>query len=797
MESKFIHTIFRLTFLISILFSSNQSNAQTTLISTSSNWKYSDSGSNLGTSWKSTTFADAEWKSGNSELGYGDSPTTAILSGKIGYYFRKTISISSVTAFSNFTMKIRRDDGIVVYVNNVEVYRNNMPTGTILYNTPASSTCSDDGSTIFNVILPISLFSIGNNVIATEVHNRSTASGDITFELQLIGNPAPISTCGIPDANLFGTRNITSSSIETFWTAVTGATSYNIAYRVRNSGLAYSSAFNTSSTYYVLTGLLPSTNYEFIAQAVCSGGATSAFSSSGWFTTLSGPSSTTTLVRGPYLTLATSSATTIQWRTSTATSNEVKYGISTTMLNNSASNSTISTEHVITISGLIANTKYYYSIGQIGSVLQGNANNFFYTAPTNGSSQAVKFWVTGDFGMGSANQISVRNSFAANTSGQVVNGWLWLGDNAYTTGTDAEYQSKVFAVYPDQFKNIPVFPAPGNHDYASSGYQSSAALGTNFPYFNIFTLPQSSGTEKYYSTNYGNVHFISLDSYGSYNNSSSAMYNWLRDDLAANILQWTVVYFHHPPYSKGSHDSDVSSELVSMRQNIIPLLELNGVDLVMSGHSHSYERSYFIKNHTGVENTFISSLYPTGNEIQSGGGPYSKSTRKGNGTVYVVCGTGGQAGNSTSSGYPHNAMFKSILSVSGSLVLDVNGNTLSCKFLSASGSIDDQFTISKPSTARFSDEDDSENISVDKNEMNIYPNPTSGDIHISFDDKTDMELKVSILSSTGKILFRKMYSKVDEENILIEKNEMNLMPGIYFVNVAGDRFNNSRKLVIN
>lgn len=88
------------------------------------------------------------------------------------------------------------------------------------------------------------------------------------------------------------------------------------------------------------------------------------------------------------------------------------------------------------------------------------------------------------------------------------------------------------------------------------------------------------------------------------------MYNWLRDDLTANTLQWVVVYFHHPPYSKGSHNSDASTELIDMRQNIIPLLEQHGVDLVMSGHSHSYERSFFIKNHLGLENTFNSALYP-------------------------------------------------------------------------------------------------------------------------------------------------------------------------------------------
>ena len=796
MKNYFLHITIGFTLLISLTFLSAKSLAQTTIFGVTSSWKYLDDGSNQGTNWRNSTFSDATWKTGNSELGCGDSPVTIMAAYKIGYYFRKTISISNPTQFSNFTMKVRRDDGIVVYVNNVEVYRNNMPSGTIAYNTKASSTCSDDGSTIFTATLANSLFTNGNNLIAVEVHNRSTSSSDITFEMQLIGNPAQTTSCETPNVNLFGTRNATSSSMEVFWSPILGASSYNVAYRVRNSGLAYSTAANTNSTYFVLTGLLPVTNYEFIVQSVCASGSTSIFSPSGWFTTQSGTSPSTSLIRGPYLPVATSSGVTIQWRTSTATNNEVKYGVSTTLLNNTATNSTFGTEHTVVLGGLVANTKYYYSIGPIGSILQGDANNYFYTAPANGSSQAVKFWVTGDFGMGSANQAAVRNSFAAYTAGQAVNGWLWLGDNAYNTGTDAEYQNNVFSIYPEQFKNIPVFPALGNHDYGSTGYQSSAALGTNFPYFSIFSLPQSSGTEKYYSTNYGNVHFIALDSYGSYNNSSSAMYNWLRDDLTANTLQWVVVYFHHPPYSKGSHNSDASTELIDMRQNIIPLLEQHGVDLVMSGHSHSYERSFFIKNHLGLENTFNSALYPSGNIIQSGGGPFTKSSRKGNGTIYVVAGTAGQAGSSTASGYPHNAMFKSILSKSGSLILEVSGNNLTCKFLTTTGSIDDQFTIQKPNTARFEDNENPKLISYITKSMVIFPNPSNGDVNVSLDNEAEMKVNISIFNSAGVSQFNKTITKLKDENIFIEKNELNLNPGIYFVNVSGDGFNRSEKLVV-
>lgn len=870
------------------------SKAQTVMIAASSSWKYLDNGSNQGTSWRTGTFNDATWLSGTAELGFGDSPITNIAKSKIGYYFRKLVSISDPAQFTNFTLKVRRDDGIVVYVNNVEVYRNNMPSGTINYNTAASSTCSDDGNTVLVSTLTSSRFVSGNNLVAVEVHNRTASSSDLTFELQLIGNGSVVTTCALPDVNYFGSRNVTGANAEVYWNAVAGVSSYNVQYRIRNSGAAYSASLNTAQASLVLTNLLPSTNYEFIVQSVCSGGNVSAFSQSGWFTTgiatttcttpdvnwfgtrnitgnsaevfwasgtgvasynvayrvrnsgaaystalntigtsrvltnltastnyefivqalcsnggssaysasgwftttSSGGGSTTTLVRGPYLTVATSNSITIQWRSGTATNNEVKYGTTTALSNGTATNAMVSTEHSVVLTGLEANTKYYYSIGQVGSVLQGDANNFFFTAPAVGSSVPVKFWVTGDFGNGSAGQTAVRNSFSTYTAGQTVNGWLWLGDNAYSNGTDQEYQTKVFDVYNSQFKNIPVFPAPGNHDYGQAGYQSSASLGVNFPYFNIFALPSAAGTEKYYSTNYGNIHFISLDSYGSYNNSSSAMYNWLRNDLISNTQQWTVVYFHHAPYTKGSHNSDTEIELIDMRQNIIPLLESYGVDLVLAGHSHIYERSYFIKNHTGLETSFNSATYPAGNIIQAGGGPFTKTTRTGNGTVYVVCGVSGQAGGATQSGYPHNAMFKSIISNYGSLLLDVSGSTLTCKFLTSTGSIGDQFTMQKtlnvPATAAstFGSGTEFESLPV------LYPNPSMGDVSIYVNHPVETQFTVSICNLSGSVLFRKTYTGIKDQIILIEKAESNLLPGIYIINVFGENMNASMKQVI-
>ena len=118
---------------------------QTQIIKSTASWKYLDNGSNQDSSWRSNEFDDSLWPSGEAELGYGNSPLTQIKPNRIGYYFRKEVIIDDISLFSDFILKVKRDDGIVVYVNNNEVYRNNMPSGIINYNTRAKSTCSDDG----------------------------------------------------------------------------------------------------------------------------------------------------------------------------------------------------------------------------------------------------------------------------------------------------------------------------------------------------------------------------------------------------------------------------------------------------------------------------------------------------------------------------------------------------------------------------------------------------------------------------------------------------------------------------
>ena len=185
----------------------------------------------------------------------------------------------------------------------------------------------------------------------------------------------------------------------------------------------------------------------------------------------------------------------------------------------------------------------------------------------------------------------------------------------------------------------------GNHE----GYTSDSASQSG-PYYDAYVLPTKgeaggvpSGTEAYYSFDHGNVHFVVLDSYESSRKVDGPMLTWLANDLAATTQKWIIAYFHHPPYTKGSHDSDKEKQLIEMRENANPILEAAGVDLVRAGHSHIYERSYLIAGYYKTPTKKSEgTILDAGDGAIAGDGAYVK-TAKGqkNGAVYVVAGHGG------------------------------------------------------------------------------------------------------------------------------------------------------------
>jgi hypothetical protein len=178
---------------------------------------------------------------------------------------------------------------------------------------------------------------------------------------------------------------------------------------------------------------------------------------------------------------------------------------------------------------------------------------------------------------------------------------------------------------------------------------------------------------------------------GRENNSPQVL--WLKDDLANNLQPWTIVYFHHSLYTKGSHDSDTETDLVILRQLLNPILEDYGVDLVLMGHSHVYERSYLLDGHYGLSSTFTPSMkIDAGDGRTDGTGAYRKNTED-RGVVYSIVGSSGQA-TGQNSPLNHPAHIVSI-NVLGSLLVDVNSNRLDAIFLTSTGATNDHYTLIK------------------------------------------------------------------------------------------------------
>jgi hypothetical protein len=411
------------------------------------------------------------------------------------------------------------------------------------------------------------------------------------------------------------------------------------------------------------------------------------------------------------------------------------------------------------LTGLAPQQTYYYSVaGQI------DASQHFQTPPNSNKAPQdgnTHIWIVGDSGtrteaghVGEAE--GVRDGFAAYNAangGEAVDLFLMLGDNAYDRGTDAQYQGAVFELYTETLKQAPVWPTIGNHEmgvgslpafgiFNAGGLSVSSnpdsfsdndpnTVDNGMPYFDIFTLPTQgetggapSGTEQYYSFDAGNVHVISLDSQLSARDTAqrAAMKDWLISDLSSNTRDWTIVMFHHPPYSRGTHDSDSTALLmqsfanrldlpmVDMRVEFTPIFDAYGVDLVYSGHSHNYERSYYLRGHTGNASSFDAATHA---ELDANGlpsaGPYAQITSSGfdDRSVYTVAGNSGKAEepNVQITRFPltHPAMVPQLadpagrrgLALRGSVVVDASNTSLRARMVDSNGAVLDEFTITR------------------------------------------------------------------------------------------------------
>ncbi|MHC4499808.1 MAG: purple acid phosphatase family protein, partial [Planctomycetota bacterium] len=438
------------------------------LIPIDSVWRYLDDGSDQGTAWRDIIFDDSGWASGPSELGYGEGDEATVVSfidsnpqkggvqKNITTYFRHTFNVSDASVYTNLTLMLLCDDGAVVYLNGTEAVRHNMPGGTILFTSTASSTVNGGNeSALYSFDISPSLLVNGDNVLAVEIHQVSSNSNDISFNVKLF---------------------------------------------------------------------------------------------------------------------------------------DPKLGDGIT--------------HMVRLTELQPETQYFYQVGtDANEVLAGgDANYYFVTSPEPGSPVAARIWAISDSHLPGnySTAVAVRDAYLELAATErKADIFLALGDIS-EGGADAEFQA-VFDTYKSILRNTVLWPARGNHER------------DEMVFYGNFDMPASgeaggvgSGTEHYYSFDYGNIHIICLNSAEEDLRADpcSPMYQWLEADLANTTKDWIIAYWHHPPYSKSHNDSDIDSELINMRENAVTILEAYGVDLVLCGHSHAYERSKFINGHYGTSDAF-------------------------------------------------------------------------------------------------------------------------------------------------------------------------------------------------
>ena len=681
-------------------------------------WQYLVTASDPAANWKSDrafTDTNAPWFAGKSPLGYGgqgvdrpngQGPLTITEEGgtcldecvsnpamastckkcadytkkQITTYFRKTVNLTNVAA-SSFTMRYQRDDGIAIYINGIEVARENLSPAAS-YSTTASAYPADADELTWVTVDPAKFtarLQEGANLVAVEIHQYSASSSDIRFNLTLQQNPSTITLERGPYLQRYSDEPTLviapdKRSMTVRWSTNVAAVSKVVYKKKTDSGSQ-------------------NPGYEQAEQVT--------------------------------------SPKAYSWTDGTNRLYDVH----------------------VTLNNLEPDTPYAYTLLS-GTSWWGDETYYFRTAPSIGASKKTRMWVLGDFGkVPDANgpgtdQINVRNSFndyirdnvvyTPDESDKYVDLWLWLGDNAYGWGVTEQYQRSVFDVY-DGRKNVyaqnplrimrqtPVFATPGNHDYHDGGSYNNTpnrkdhSINHYYDVVNQMTTGDAVGEhsrhEEYYSFDHANIHFVSLDTYG-YEKDQSTLFPanseqlaWLNRDLAraqaSDKIKWIIVFFHHSPYTMGSKNSDSDPELVAVREKLVKdVLEKYRVDLVLSGHSHTYERSRPMHGHYGESATFSTAahLAPDANNGLSSGRYdgtanscfyYKNASDPKNHIVYVVNGSGGEV-ESVQPGWPHKAMLATAsFNESGSMYIEVEKDRLDAKFITGSGQVKDQFTIIK------------------------------------------------------------------------------------------------------
>jgi 3',5'-cyclic AMP phosphodiesterase CpdA len=272
---------------------------------------------------------------------------------------------------------------------------------------------------------------------------------------------------------------------------------------------------------------------------------------------------TPVLIKGPYLQNVTQTSIVIMWETYTETPSWLEYNDPAIQIGDP----TLVTLHEMMISGLNTGTTYDYRVNIDGQGELWTDWFTFRTAPA--ADRPFRLVVYGDTRSHPDDHAAVIRGIVASEPALVLHTGDLVNDGHLASGWNREF----FGPAAPLLRTTPLFPVLGNHE-------DNASL-----YYDLFSLP---GNEEWFAITYGSARIIGLNTSSSFG-SGSEQYDWLVNELESpeyQAAQWHLVFFHYPPFAGGGHEGDTR-----VQQNLVPLFETYGVDMVFNGHNHHYERS--------------------------------------------------------------------------------------------------------------------------------------------------------------------------------------------------------------
>ncbi len=453
------------------------------------------------------------------------------------------------------------------------------------------------------------------------------------------------------------------------------------------------------------------------------------------------------VARYPHVEMPTLHSILVQWNTVEAQSTYLLWGNSENCTN-VISEPELVQEHLVKITGLEPESKYYYR-----AVIDGDTTDseYFYTAkPT--TTEDVRFLVIGDTGSPIPGVSSTEDQLAVTDKilKKKYDFGLHAGD--VNQGVGEEYDFIFYKGYKDVLKNAPIFTSIGNHDTYHDNAQT---------YLNSFNLPHNNpdSTERYYSFNYGHAHFIALDTNSPYY-PGTPQYEWLQQDLISEMrsqTMWTFVYFHHPPWSEGwpGYPGEIA-----VRDYLVPLFEQYDVDMVFNGHTHDYERGLL------------------------------------NGVYYIITGGGGCTLEPGEEYYHYDHVTVRVDEFHFTYIR-LDDKSLELTAINKNGFTIDHFIVEKQTT-NVGPENTSGDVGgvKDYHLYGNYPNPFNPTTTISYYLPTSSHVRIDVFSTLGQKVKTVVNENQSAGNYEIGFNAGDLPSGVYFYQMKTDNFKQQKKMLL-